>query len=267
MESEFLQQLPWHAWLPALVRVGALVFTLPLLSGSAVPVRCRLALVVALAIVIAPGVPQESGSASGWSPADLVSVLFNEALIGASMGVSAQVILAGARLAGNLIENVCGISFAVPEATPGDEGSTAVVRLFWWTTAAVFVACGGATAMVQGAIQSFQTCPPGTRPFDAGLLEFVTGAVANGMEFGLRAALPGLAAVLVATGIVAMTLRSCPQLAGMQVGLGIQTVAGLLVTSLLLVSAPWLINGGMESAWQELQHVLEETTADVQPSR
>ena len=56
----------------------------------------------------------------------------------------------------------------------------------------------------------------------------------------------GLLALLVASAVLGVARQNCPQLGGMQIGLGIKSVAGLIITSVLLLSTPWVINGGLE---------------------
>ncbi len=242
-----------------LARMAALVFTLPLISSRHVPFRLRIGLVIAMAIPVALSVPALALQ-SGFSALDFGIALVHEALVGAVMGLSAQVVLAAARVAGSVLESLSGMSF--PEMNPSwqDDGSGGQIlsRLFWWTTLAVFTASGGATAVIGGALASFEWWPPGTANFQREFIDFLVLAVGNGFEFGLRAALPGVIALLVASAVVGITQRSCPQLGGMQIGLTIKTVAGVLATSLVLLSTPWIISKGLEDAWQTLIHLVPQ---------
>jgi flagellar biosynthetic protein FliR len=234
-------------------RIAALVFTAPVISSRHVPIPLRIALVVAMAVPVFVAIGA-SDMAVPTEPLAIGAALVQEVLIGAAMGLSAQAILAAAQLAGSLIESVAGMSFGAfdPAMAGGEAGGTAITRLFWWVTAAVFVASGGASAVAGGVLASFDTWPPGTEGLERGLLDFLVISIGGGFEFGLRAALPGLVAVITAAAIVAMVQRSCPSLGGMPVGLSLQSFAALLATSLVLLSAPWLINGGFEAIWPDL---------------
>lgn len=262
--EELLNQ-PWEASLSGphlqavsavLARMAALVFTLPVISSRHVPVRLRLAIALAMAVPVCMMVTSHS-DLPPWSAVTFAATLLNELLIGAAMGFSAQVILAAAQLAGSTIEALCGWSFPELTGSPGDgTQGTAMTQIFWWTTAAVFVATGGATAVVAGAMSSFEWCPPGTGYLNQQFLEFLLAALANGFEFGLRAALPGIVALLVAGAVTAMAWRASPQPAAGATGLTVQSVTGLLVASLLLLTLPWIVSGGIEASWDELARMI-----------
>ncbi len=244
------------AGIPALVRLTALAFTLPLVSSSNVPVRIRFAFAVVLAFLIVPMVVSSQVPAEPVFDLRWAMTLIHEALIGASMGLAAQVLLAAAQVTGSMIESLCGLTFGLPDESGEQENGSILARVFWWTAVAVFIATGGATAMIAGVIESFQICPPGTASFDQGMLVFFTMALGNCFEFGLRAALPGLAALMVAAAVLGITQRNCPQLGGMQIGLGLKAIAGLLVTSMLLLSTPWLVSNGFDESWSQLQELV-----------
>jgi flagellar biosynthetic protein FliR len=179
------------------------------------------------------------------------------------MGLAAQVLLAAARIAGSSIESLAGLTFGLPAESENLEDGSAFSKLYWWTTVAVFIATGGATAMVGGIIESFRVWPPGASSFGRDTLDFFTAALRNCFDFGLRAALPGMAALLVASAVLGIAQRNCPQLGGIQVGLGLKAIAGLLVTSLLLLSTPWIVSHGFEESWGQLQELF--TACEASP--
>ncbi|MGI9517752.1 MAG: flagellar biosynthetic protein FliR, partial [Pirellulaceae bacterium] len=125
-------------YLPALVRLSALVMTLPLLAGRVVPVRVRVALITAFALVILPAT--ETVTPLPTNALSFGMGLVNEALIGAMMGLSLTLMLAAAQLAGSIVENLCGFSLAsFGVGGDSDSGGGVFARLFWWTAVAVFV--------------------------------------------------------------------------------------------------------------------------------
>lgn len=262
-----------ESWLlagPVLARMLALAFTLPVLSSRWLPGRYRIALAIVLTLAILPLVAishDSAGSPVAFGPAWIMA-LINEGLIGASMGLAARVVLEAARLAGLMIESMCGLSFGVAagiDPAHSESGGPVLSQLFWWTSLAVFIASGGVREMLGGIIHSFYLWPAGTASFDRGFLDFLVAALGNGFEFGLRAALPGIVALLVATAVLAMTQRNCPQLGGLQVGLGLKSASGLVVTSLLLLSAPWVVRHGMDITWQQLQEWVVHTPVSALP--
>ena len=237
-------------------RMGALVWTLPFLSAGhlSVPIRVGLTLVVSWMLVpfaLSTEHPTFAGNET-WGPpetAACVLAVVHEILIGATMGLAVRVLLGAAQITASVLESLSGLSFGATMNPGGEAGNSPLRQLFWWTTASFFVASGGASRMVAGILKSYQVWPVGTLGYDRTLLDFLITALSNGFEFALRAALPGFAALMVAAAVLGIVQRNCPQLGGMQVGLGIKAIAGLLVTSLLLVSAPWVIAGGLDETW------------------
>ena len=247
--------------LPVVVRLTAMALTMPVLAGRMVPVRVRLALVFAVAALITPTVSQ------GIDPDSIHSLalgmgLVHEALIGSLMGLAFNVMLAAARLAGSLIEGLCGFSMATFGVSPDEEtGTGPFSRLFWWTTAAVFVAMGGIGRVVAAVMDSFAVMPAGEAVLDRSFFDFLVTAVGQSFEFGLTAVLPAIAALLVASIVLGMARSSFPQLDGIQVGLGIKAVVGMVVTSVVLLSTPWMIHGGLELTADQLQELLSRLAA------
>lgn len=243
--------------LPAVVRITALVLTMPLVSSQLVGFRVKTALVVALSIVIVPGAV--SWEALGvLDPFALTLTVINEALIGALMGLSCAVIFSGVQLAGGLIEGLCGFSLA-SIGNGSEEGATGgpYVKLFWWTTAAVFIAAGGIGQIIDGLLFSFVILPVGTSVFDQSFLNFLVRSIGYGFEFGISAVLPAIAGLLVASMVLGMAQRNFPQFGGLQVGLGIKAIFGMAITSVVLISAPWVITGGLELTLGEFRSWLE----------
>jgi flagellar biosynthetic protein FliR len=249
------------AGLPAVIRVAAMVLTMPLLSGRVVPVRVKTAVIVALSLVVVPQALNQPVPSPWPGPGAAGLVLVQEGLLGALMGFSLSVMLAAAQLAGSLLEALCGFSVTTFGGTSeGGEQGGPLARLFWWTTAAVFVAAGGVGQVVDGLLGSFHTIPAGTAAAGQPLVDFLTQAVGQAFSFGLSAALPAIAALVVASMVLGMAQRNLPQLGGMQIGLNVKAVCGMVVTSVVLLSTPWLIHQGFELTLQQLQDCLPQWT-------
>jgi flagellar biosynthesis protein FliR len=91
---------------------------------------------------------------------------------------------------------------------------------------------------------------------DRSFQEFLVQSLTQAFSFGLSAAMPAIAALLAASLVLGMAQRNFPQLGGMQVGLNAQAICGMLVTSCLLLTAPWIVNGGLQVTLDQLQSFL-----------
>ncbi len=263
--SEHILSATALTYLPALVRLTALAMTLPVISGRVVPIRLRFAFVFALALIVIPSLGTASNPET--HPVAFGLSLVHEVLIGALMGLSLNLMLAAVHVAGALIEGLCGFSMASFGVAPDpDAGQGVFARLFWWTTVAVFVASGGLNLMVGAVMESFVTLPPGAAALDRSMLEFLVQALGQSFEFGVMTALPAIAALLVASMVLGMAQKNFPQLGGMQVGLGIKAICGMLAASLVLISLPWMIRSGVDLTTGQLQELIQQVSAGLHNS-
>ena len=209
-----------------------------------------------LTAAVVPTVVSTTGAVS-LEPVKFGLSLVNEILIGALMGLSLWVILAAIKLVGGLVESMSGLSLAgMLDTANTDDGNSALSKLFWWTMVAVFIAAGGVNQIVDGLLNSLLLVPAGSASFDQSFLTFFVNAISSSFEFGLRAAMPAIVALTASIMVLGMVQRSLPQFGGMQIGLASKSIIGILVTSLLLISAPWVILSGCESVVSQFEHLL-----------
>ena len=252
----FEQDSDFYLILPVAVRVAAVVFTAPVLGVRSIPWIIRIWVSVGLTIAVVPTVVGNSDSIS-IEPVKYALSLINEILIGSLMGLSLWVMLAAIKIVGGLVESMSGLSLAgMLDSSASDGGSSPISQLFWWTLVAVFVAAGGINQIVNGLLNSFLLVPVGSASFDQSYLDFFVSVLTSSFEFGMRAAMPAVVALFASTIVLGMTQKSMPQFGGMQIGLGTKSILGILLTSLLLISAPWVIFGGCESVFDQFEQFL-----------
>ena len=163
-----------HAGVWALVaaRVLGLCLTAPALAIPELDWRFRLVLATLLSAVLIPvlepviAAPLDLSSA-GWG-------LLLEVLTGGLLGWSAALVIAGARLAGELVAAQAGLSTASLFDPETGEETTVLGRLYGWIALAVFLALDGPLILVCALVESYRAIPAGaaldlTRDRGAGL--------------------------------------------------------------------------------------------------
>ena len=151
-----------HAGVAALAfaRAAGLAWTAPGLATPGLGGRFRLVLAGLLAVILVPVVRGDAAAASmGW-PA-VAAACAGEVLVGAALGWSAALVVAGARQAGELVGAQAGLSAAAlfdPEA--GDELS-ALGHLYGLVALGVFLALDGPLALVRALVESYRVIPAG----------------------------------------------------------------------------------------------------------
>ncbi|MBU6166226.1 MAG: flagellar biosynthetic protein FliR [Alphaproteobacteria bacterium] len=186
----------------AAVRPLACVVLLPPLAGASLPWRARLALVAALAAFAAfrPG-----------APALLATDVPAELMAGLVAGIGLALAFAAASLAGELLAQMIGLGFATLGPMGGNGG--AVPALFT-TLAWVMLLVGDLH------LELFALLASGASLYPPGGLGLAGISALGGLMFlwGLKIALPLMAVLLLAQGVVAIASRAAPQMSAMAVG-------------------------------------------------
>ncbi len=222
-------------WLGALLlpffRVLGLFTTAPILSQRSVPLRLRVAVSLAIAVLVAPLIPAapalEIGAPVGWL------VVAGEALIGFAIGFVARIVLAAVELAGEAIGLQMGLSFA--GFFDADSGQVnGVSRLLNTLSLWAFVAINGPVLLVAAVVQSFEVIPPATA-FADWLGRVQPASLGAGLfELGVMIALPFMALLLFVNLGLGVVSRIAPQLNIFAIGFPVTIGAGLLLLTLTM---------------------------------
>jgi len=218
-----------------LVRILALLGTAPALSHRAIPLRAKVAIGLAIALVLAPTISSPALEAS--LDAVFFQTLVRNILIGATLGFAIRILFTGIELAGQTIGLQVGLSFAGffnPEAADTDNPVSNFVSLL---VLLLFLAMDGHLMVLYGLRQSFEIFPiapggPHELAFDA-----IAGLGAQIFSIALSISLPILAVMLLINVVLGVMARVSPQLNLFAVGFPITLSAGMVA---LLLFVPHL---------------------------
>ena len=226
-----------------LARVGGLAWTAPALATPGLGWRVRLPLAVLLSAVLLPVVGPLIAAPDGLAALGRACLI--EALVGAALGWSAGLIVAGARQAGEIIGAQAGLSpaaFLDPEA--GEE-MTPLGHLYGLIALAVFLALDGPLVLVRGVVESYRVLPPGQAILTEETARLAFGRVGEALGLALRLAAPtalGLTLAGVALGLLGRAAPSLPLIAlslPIRWGLGLVLVLAGLLTLTATLAAAW----------------------------
>jgi flagellar biosynthetic protein FliR len=215
-----------------LVRVLALIAAAPVFSHRAFPVRAKVALGIAIALVIAPTI--QSPPLQQTVDAVFFETLVRNALVGATLGFSIRILFAGVELAGQMIGLQVGLSyggFFNPEATDTDNPVANFISVM---VLLLFIAIDGHLMVIYGLRQSFEVFPIAgdasrTLAFDA-----LAGLGAQVFSIALSISLPILAVMLLINVVLGVMARVSPQLNLFAVGFPVTLCAGMIVLLLFI---------------------------------
>jgi len=207
-------------------RIGACLMVAPMFGARFVPVRMRVLLAVALTALVAPLTPSTGIAPS--SPQGFV-VVAQQLLIGAALGFAMQVVFDALGLAGQLLANSMGLSFAFNVDPLRGNSTAALGQLYIILATLTFLALGGHLALLEVLVNGFTTLPIGTTGLGhEGLWMMVLW---GGQLFAgaVMIALPGVTALLIVNLAFGVVSRAAPTLNLFAVGFPISLVVGLLV--------------------------------------
>lgn len=207
-------------------RIGACLMVAPVFGARFVPVRTRIILAVALTALVAPLLP--SSGIAPFSPQGFV-VVFQQLLIGVALGFALQVVFDALALAGQLLANSMGLSFAF-NVDPLRGSSTPALGQFYVILATLtFLALGGHVALIELLVNGLHVLPIGVTGLgQEGLWALILwgGTLFSG---AISIALPGVTALLIVNLAFGVVSRAAPSLNLFAVGFPVSLVVGFLV--------------------------------------
>ena len=207
-------------------RVGACLMVAPMFGARFVPARMRVLLAAAITALVVPLLP--APTVAPFSPQGFV-VVAQQLLIGVAMGFALQVIFDSLGLAGQLLANSMGLSFAFNVDPLRGSSTAALGQLYIILATLTFLALGGHLALIEVLVNGFFTLPVGTGGLGReGLWAMVLW---GGQLFAgaISIALPGVTALLIVNLAFGVMSRAAPTLNLFAVGFPISLVVGLLI--------------------------------------
>ena len=221
-------------WALVAARVLGLCLTAPALAIPELDWRLRLMLARLLSAVLIPVLepliaPPLDLSAAGWG-------LLLEVLIGGILGWSAALIIAGARLGGELVAAQAGLSTASLFDPETGEETTVLGRLYGWIALAVFLALDGPLILIRALVESYRAVPAGRLLISQETAELAFGQV--GLRPGAVAAgrAPPALALTLAGIVLGWLSRAAPSLPFVALALPIRTRLGVVLVMLSLAT-------------------------------
>ena len=224
---EFAMQEFW-GFVLVLVRTGAILSAFPILGTAMVPVRVRVAVVVAISMVFGPMVM--TNVEPGWlTPGKLSLGLMSELLIGLVLGFATRLLLAAVEVAGSIMGFQLGFGVAV-QLDPVTQVETPVLASFLVILASlIYFVVDGHHLMLLALGTSFSLIPPLHAAANPQLMEQATGLMQHSFNLGLKLALPVIAVTFLTYLVLGIIGRVMPQMNVLFTGFPLTIGLGLLV--------------------------------------
>ncbi|MEY4761019.1 MAG: hypothetical protein RLZZ200_875 [Pseudomonadota bacterium] len=215
------------------IRIGGCLMVAPIFGARYFPARSRLILAAAITLLIAPMLPQPTVSpVSG----EGVVISFQQLLIGLAMGFVVQVVFDALAMAGQLLANSMGLSFAFNVDPLRGTGTPVIGQFYSIFVTLTFLALDGHLTLIDALVQGFRSLPVGTTGLGTdGAMQVVQwgGQIFSG---ALLVSLPGVTALLVVNLAFGVVSRAAPALNLFAIGFPVTLVCGLAVVMMGLPS-------------------------------
>jgi flagellar biosynthesis protein FliR len=215
------------------VRTGAMVALLPGLGETALPQRVKLAVVLALTLIVTPVLADEI-QRSGPSPA--LAPIAGEALAGLILGIGLRLFLLTLQTAASIIAQSTTLSQLFAGASP--EPQPAIGHLLLMAGATLALAAGLHVQAVKLLILSYDILAPGGYPVAVEAADWGLGLVRATFSLAFSLAAPFVIASMIYNLAMGIINRAMPQLMVSMIGAPALTLGGL---ALLAVAAPILL--------------------------
>jgi flagellar biosynthesis protein FliR len=238
MSLPFLSTGQVEAFILVLLRVSAIVVTIPVISDASVPARFKAALSILITLIIFPLVLPKIAQ-----PADshLLILLFRmagEVMIGLIIGFAARLIFAGIQMAGDMIGFQMGLSIAnIIDPMTSDQVSI-ITELQYLIAMLVFLAVDAHHIFFSAIIQSYSIISPLAFHFSGQLMQHIFDLSKEMFIISIKLGAPLIAVMLFTSVGLGIVARTVPQINVFIVGMPLQIAIGLIF---LGITAPIFI--------------------------
>ncbi len=225
------------AWIGAFLwpffRIAAMFMSAAVFGVRALPVRLRLMLALAVALVLAP----LAGPMPAVDPMSVEGLIITaqQILIGIAMGIVLRLVFAALEIAGEMIGSLMGLGFAALIDPQNGVQVPAVSQLYILLATLMFLALNGHLLWIEAVAESFRLIPVGTAGMAPEGAWLLVGFASQMFGWAVRMALPVVAALLVVNLAFGVLARTSPQLNVFSVGFPAALLVGL---ALLLFTLP-----------------------------
>jgi flagellar biosynthetic protein FliR len=232
-------------------RIGTMVMLLPGLGEMSVPVRVRLTVALVLAAVLLP-LHQAAYQIDLRSFGPLIALLGQELFIGAMLGLTARLTIAGLQIAGNVIAQQLGLGF-VTAVDPTQGQQSVIVGNFLTVLGVTLIFATDLHHLVIAALDdSYKLFQPGEIPLLGDVAALTTRTVAAAFRIGIQLSAPFLVFGLLFNLGLGVLARLMPQMQVFFVGLPLSILLGFLILIVVLGAMMTTFLGSVEDVLRAL---------------
>jgi flagellar biosynthesis protein FliR len=242
------------------VRVGAMIFSAPLINGRTVPVMLKVGLGALIAFLLVP-----IGAAHlvevPFQILPLSELVLKELGVGVMVGFVANLVFAAMQLAGQFIGLQIGFSLANVIDPLFAQSISILDQLYTLLAGLIFLAIDGHHMLILAVQQTLDLVPIGSLQITEPSINQLIALTSGVFVAALRIVLPVMAALLLADISLGLISRTLPQMNIFIVGLPVKLFVGFLVLLVTLPAVQSLVTGMFTSTFIDLQNLMKLSAA------
>jgi len=224
------------------LRIGGILFALPLFGEQPTPPRARILAALALTIGFYPLLPPGWAPSLAVGPLTIAGYIFSELLVGLVIGFLARVAFDGILMAASVVSYQMGFgtgNLFLPDLDRTD-GFTAFHRM---VVMLIFLSLGLYQLFLVAIADSFKLIPGGAAHFSGPLGEILVQVTAGMLVIAVQLAAPVIVALMFAMAAIGLVARTVPSLNAFQLSFPISFSIGLIVYIATLPFFPGWMRG------------------------
>ncbi len=238
MSLPFLSAEHLDAFVLVLLRVSAIIVTIPVISEGTVPAKVKAALSILTALIVFPLVASQMPPTKHMHFIELIFLMTGEVLIGITIGFVARLVFAAIQLAGDIIGFQMGFSVASVIDPLSSQQVSIITELQYLIAMMVFLTVNAHHYFFQAIVQSYALITPLSFHFSGQLMQFILNVSREMFVIALKLAAPIMAVMIFTNVGLGVVARTVPQMNIFIVGFPLQISLGLVF---LGVSAPLFV--------------------------
>ena len=221
----------FQSFLVVASRTGGIVAALPMLSGRTVPPQVKVALVLMLALALAPAIqlPPIPPDAAA-----MTASLVSELSIGFVIGMSVRLLFSALEIAGEIAGTQMGFSMAQLLDPMTSVSAPMVGQFFTVIASLVFLSMNAHMMVVAAIVSSYESIPPFGASLSPAVGEEMLHLSQHMFLVAVKLAGPILVAVAIINILLAMLGRAVTQINVFVLSFSLTIAAGLVVLGLAL---------------------------------
>lgn len=225
----------FQAFLVLISRIGGLVAALPVLSGRAVPMKVKAALILSLGILLAPLIRLP---VVPYDPVVLAAGLVSEMVIGLAIGLAVRMFFSALEIAGEMIGVQMGFG-VVQLFDPSTALQTSIIGQYFTLLASlIFLSLNGHLLLVATILSSYESIPAFGASLPGGMGDDILRLSQHMFIVGLKLAAPVLVIILLINILLALLGRAVAQINVFVLSFPVTIAGGLAVLGL---STPFIV--------------------------